>query len=327
MSKVKTTKIWSDKKIPSINWCRIDRAAHLLNCEVDDILQWAAYRQIELYLYLDDIDCYVSTSNANKSHLLKFIDDSMFASLTTSSFQGNYEWVNNDENNYLNKKSGGEYNDYQQAKEGDSNVRYELMYIENNIKVEAFGVASGLWAINPRIIESFFLLKRNVYVYSADFYCLVGDGVEIELKVDGSHSYNIALELQNKENIFINQSGMERIYDAIGSNIKVKKIEKISSNTRDIEKSHYKIIKAVEDRKLIKKAINKLLAIYPSTPEDKDMCYRTKNGKLIKAKIADILNNHESTLFDSGELPLKDRDTLLEAIGEYLKELGWNSDE
>lgn len=126
--------------------------------------------------------------------------------------------------------------------------------------------------------------------------------------------------------LYITKKQINRIYNNKGKALpRIMTTEDESKYIKE-KNMHPTQKKALEDRMEIRKAINKLLAIYPSNPKDEDTCYRTKNGKLIKAKIADVLNNHQATLFDSGKLPLRDHDTLLDAIGEYLKELGWNSD-
>ncbi|MGK5722354.1 hypothetical protein ACSNKL_19660, partial [Proteus mirabilis] len=85
------------------------------------------------------------------------------------------------------------------------------------------------------------------------------------------------------------------------------------------KESNKRLIKSMENRELIRKAIIKLLINYPNDPDDSVNNYRGRNGKLIISRIAKALDYHEATLFPDKSLPIKDPTTLNPIISNFLK--------
>ncbi|MEY0063917.1 hypothetical protein [Providencia hangzhouensis] len=85
------------------------------------------------------------------------------------------------------------------------------------------------------------------------------------------------------------------------------------------KESNKRLIKSMENRELIRKAIIKLLVNYPHDPADSVNNYRGRNGKLIINRIAKALDYHEATLFSGENLPIKDPTTLNPIISNFLK--------
>lgn len=51
--------------LPDTDYLKISKAADILNCEIDDIIHWAANRKTTLYLMLEEAECAVIIRNLN----------------------------------------------------------------------------------------------------------------------------------------------------------------------------------------------------------------------------------------------------------------------
>lgn len=70
MSESNEQNIWADKKMPALEFCKLYRAAELLEVKEEDILHWASLGAIELCLLFQEQEAYISP----KGWQLKSID-------------------------------------------------------------------------------------------------------------------------------------------------------------------------------------------------------------------------------------------------------------
>ena len=67
------------KKVPTLEYCKITRAAELLDCSVDDLLYWAEERKIKICIKVQDLKgMLVVPAISEPEQLLMFLCDRIF---------------------------------------------------------------------------------------------------------------------------------------------------------------------------------------------------------------------------------------------------------
>ncbi|MDQ9127654.1 hypothetical protein RDT67_14570 [Serratia fonticola] len=152
--------IWETLGIASLEYCKIERAANLLNCTIDDILHWAELERIELCIKLYDVKCNVAFPIGEIKSRLKFL----------------LLWLESrDPNHYLKYEN-------ECFKMSDLSYIHPGISIDEGLEVLAQAVADckgieaaidGLWAIDVDVIKRYDIDNPPVLGDSiSDFFTL-----------------------------------------------------------------------------------------------------------------------------------------------------------
>lgn len=294
------TSVWKENKIPVLEFCSIERASQLLKCQESDIKHWIMRRLISPSVYI---------RNLTQVHATFFVNDKNISSEQAM--------------NKLNELTGK-----------PSSLYYSpdvIPHMADELDIAASGGSESGFNTALQLKASLY----GLWELRSNFFNPCGDKIIMDepdpffLPYSDNFDENTLLicyptqpVIFRMNELLLTRYEIEHIYRASRSGNHLKNTRNNPPELKEGE--HYTQKKAQKDRIEIQKAINKLLALYPSIPSDKDQCYRTRDGKLIKDGVARLLDLHESTLFDGGKSPLKLGDTLRDAVGEYLKTLGWN---
>lgn len=307
-------------------YCKLSRAAELLSVEVSDLINLAVMGDIDCLIKIDDVIAkyylwnerqqligtirrffYWGGGNDYISSVLKI--DSLSRFRYVSDVCKSLE-SNKDPYYYLRKK--------------EEPKRYGLELDIN---------ASGLWVLPIDIVDKIesekettvinleLYLHHDVFFRTESFIRLWVDG-EKKIKEDDLYitcEDVIKIMSGNFDRKTTNNDALTRS----GNSKEIDSIEKEAKNLSEEASIHQSQKKAIENRAEIHKAINKLLALYPSKDESDDDRYRNRNDVIIKSRIAKLVLNHEATLFEGGVSPIKDHKLLISIISDYLDELGW----
>ena len=152
--------IWENLGIASLEYCKIERAANLLNCTVDDIFHWAELGRIELCIKIYDVKCNIAFPISEIQNRLKFL----------------LSWLESTDSNYYLK------HDNQYFKMNESSYVYPNLNIDEGLEALAQAVADckgieaaidGLWALDVNVIKCYDIDNPPVLGDSiSDFFTL-----------------------------------------------------------------------------------------------------------------------------------------------------------
>lgn len=305
-------------------YCKLSRAAELLSVRESDLINLAV---------MGDIDCLIKLDWEFARYYLWHERHELVGSIGSFLSFGGDDYITTilriNSLSRLNYVSGV-------CKALDSNrdpYRYLLKGGAIRAGLELDVKASGLWILPPYIVDDIesgkevelngleLYLQNDFFYKEESFIQVISDSEKIirdsDLYITSEDvikimSGNFDKKITNNDNLI--RSG------------NLKEIDSIEKEARNLSKDkliHQSQKKAIENRADIHRAINKLLALYPSKDESDDDRYRNRNDVIIKSRIAKLVLNHEATLFEGGVSPIKDHKLLISIISDYLDELGW----
>ncbi|MGI3398292.1 hypothetical protein [Providencia stuartii] len=254
----------ADIKIP-FKYCKIDRAARLLNIEVDDIINLAANNYIELCLnlYCEPASLHTSSSSCNYKKIIEieevidelqglyFANDKAFTDLSAFVFSSSRKAKKSD----LNIKTPVEIHaerflDKQDTDLDDTYLKYFSMRHEIIPIFIARGTANGLWRISSHSFKDFEIGGNGGgFINDGDFY-LAGDK-----RFNENYDFYISLDKYKDKNFQMGENNIwisrETVSLLINSNFDLDKLEENKKINIKKESSSN-----VKDESISQKSIN-----------------------------------------------------------------------
>ncbi|EHD9200116.1 hypothetical protein JOU91_001815 [Salmonella enterica] len=286
------------KKIPQLDFCRLERASKLIGCETEDLLQWALTGAIEICVLLNKAVSSLSI-DMNEDEILNLITDDDFfiksnVNMGSSSFQP------------INRIGTDEY--YIPRDDNDDLSKSTIHCL-----------ASGPWAINNQlmIVELLSQGKTEIRMFSlsaADYH-----NIENYLDEDGSYLINSIIEDLLTKNSF----GEIKVCDVWITWEQIQKIQnhtgkpmpkgefKIPSKKESIEiKPHPRTESSAKARLQILEAAIKIKE--NNVDDFNNICIK-RDGSYNITKWAEYIIDRPH-IFPDGCLPLTDKQTIMNII-------------
>ena len=295
------------KLIPVVEFCRLERAAKLLNCEVEDLLHWGVIGAIELCVLLNNAIASLCI-DVNEEGLLKIISDE------DGYLKGKIK-VGSSIIHPISKVGTGEY--YMESLDSDDISSLHCL-------------ASGLWAINQEdiIIE---LLSNNSTLlrpsalsladYDGPRNYLIEDKDYILDDIVSDPSLNNFGEISVAD-IWITSEQMEKIKSHTGKHMPVPAESfaprNIQSIAPEIKIPHQRTENSAVARLAILEAA--IFIKEKCSDEFKENCIKSDGSYNITKWAERIIDSPH--LFIDGRVPLVDKQTVMNVISKaYNKEI------
>ncbi|EGY4502615.1 hypothetical protein MX201_002284 [Salmonella enterica] len=286
------------KKIPQLDFCRLERASKLIGCETEDLLQWALTGAIEICVLLNNAVSSLSI-NMNEDEILNLITDNDFfiksnVNIGSSSFQP-IKGIGMDE--------------------------YYIPHNDNDglSKSTIYCLASGPWAIKNQfmIIKLLSQGKTKIGMFSlsaADY-----NNVENYLEEDESYLTNgITEDILTKNgfgeikvcDVWITWEQIQKIQNYIGKPMPKGEF-KTPSKKENVEiKPHPRTESSAKARLQILEAAIKIKE--NNVDDFNNICIK-RDGSYNITKWAEYIIDRPH-IFPDGRLPLTDKQTIMNII-------------
>lgn len=292
--------------IPVIEFCRLERAAKILSCEIDDLLQWGAVGAIELCVLLSNAITSLCI-DVDEEGLLKIISD---------------------ENNYLkeNIKIGSSI--IHPINKINTIEYYIESHGEDDISL-LYCLASGLWMINQQriIIDllssgtaliSPLALSLSDYHGTKNYLMEDKDYILNDIISDPSHNNFGAITIAD---VWITNEQIEKIKSYAGKHIPTPEAHFMPTSTHNpspvIKIPHQRTEASAVARLAILEVAILIKEKYAD--EFKENCLKSDGDYNITKWAERIIDSPH--LFADGRVPLTDKQTIMNVISRaYTKE-------
>ncbi|EPS6939502.1 hypothetical protein ACVG9O_002158 [Salmonella enterica subsp. enterica serovar Tennessee] len=287
---VEKRNIWQDAGIPPLDYCTIERASRLLNCEIDDIWHWKERHYIDFYVFTDFFDFIEANATIHFKRDADFITDLLLLYPDEVKFAFPF-LITSATDVRVPPSESGVYELFYAHKplhKDDDEKAFEK--ISNNTFIVKKAIACGLLRIAGTVIQHPHpsTAGENYVRLEAKFDC---DLYKFKIQSTQIHLSNIA-----DNNIYLIKSDLECLYDAKlnGSfdSFQSKRRYAIATEQEFMPEikigSHSAERHAVNREKLFKSAIY-LLSKYP------DEC-RGKQKEISPEKWRDCIQNHKDEI-------------------------------
>ncbi|ECI5953019.1 hypothetical protein AHV43_04605 [Salmonella enterica subsp. enterica] len=286
------------KKIPQLDYCRLERASKLIGCETEDLLQWALTGAIEICVLLNNAVSSLSVHMSEDEVLNLIADEDLFikdeVSMGSSFFQP------------INRIGTDEY-----YIPRDDNDEFSTSTI--------YCLASGPWAIKNKLMIIDLLSQgqteiRMLALGAADYH-----DIKNLLDEDGSYLINSIIEdpLTKKSfgqiklcDAWITWKQIQKIQNHIGKPMPKGKF-KTQDETENIEiKPHPRAEHSAKARLQILEAAVQIKE--NNTDDFNNICIK-RDGSYNITKWAEYIIDRPH-IFPDGRLPLTDKQTIMNII-------------
>jgi hypothetical protein len=212
-----TTQPAKGRKLPPllpVEYCKLDRAARMLECEVEDLLHWAEINAIDLWLKIDEENCgVIYFDEATFRDLIKLRDSSK---LVTESGLIN---ITAGRSTFYIETEDCEDQELENFKDYEDDIEDSDLAIE-------IASACGLWAVEfaDIVLHS---NRAEGYFTPNSLYCDPTVEQRFIIDLDSEMRFNLA-------DLLITRTELERLHDSMSSGTPLKnryndsEIEKIS---------------------------------------------------------------------------------------------------
>ncbi|MGG4607412.1 hypothetical protein [Providencia sp. Me31A] len=306
-------------------YCKLSRAAELLSLQVSDLINLAVMK---------DINCLIKLNSVIAKYYLWHESEELVNAMGSV-----YYWGGNTDDIFPKLKicSLSRFGFVKDVCTPLNSKQYPFYWLCEEDDSEKYGLglditASGLWVLPSYTVDEIesnaeSLLPTRLFLHN-DFFSPEQSFIEpwlpVEMKVSASDLYITCEDVIRIMNGEFNKSMTESGH--ISQSEYLEATEFIQKNSEHLSKEleiHQSKKKAIKNRAQIKKAIDKLLVLYPSNNDSDDDRYRNKNNIIIKGRVAKLIINHEAILFDEGASPIKDDKLLRSIVSDCLDEMGW----
>ncbi|EBE1332519.1 hypothetical protein DRW71_08285 [Salmonella enterica subsp. diarizonae] len=286
------------KKIPQLDFCRLERASKLIGCETEDLLQWALTGAIEICVLLNNAVSSLSI-NMNEDEILNLITDN------DSFIKSN---VNIGSSSFRPIK-GIEINEYYIPHKDNDDLSKSTIYC----------LASGPWAIKNQlmIIELLSQGKTEIGMFSlsaADY-----NNTENYLEEDESYLINgITEDILTKNgfgeikicDVWITWEQIQKIQNHIGKPMPKGEFKTPSKKENAEIKPHPRTESSAKARLQILEAAVKIKE--NNVDDFNNICIK-RDGSYNITKWAEYIIDRPH-IFPDGRLPLTDKQTIMNVI-------------
>lgn len=286
------------KKIPQLDFCRLERASKLIGCETEDLLQWALTGAIEICVLLNNAVSSLSI-NMNEDEILNLITDN------DSFIKSN---VNIGSSSFRPIK-GIEMNEYYIPHKDNDDLSKSTIYC----------LASGPWAIKNQlmIIELLSQGKTEIGMFSlsaADY-----NNTENYLEEDESYLINgITEDILTKNgfgeikicDVWITWEQIQKIQNHIGKPMPKGEFKTPSKKENAEIKPHPRTESSAKARLQILEAAVKIKE--NNVDDFNNICIK-RDGSYNITKWAEYIIDRPH-IFPDGRLPLTDKQTIMNVI-------------
>lgn len=315
---------WLEKKLPAIEYCKIDRAANLLGCDVNDILHWASIDGIQLCVYTEWVPVMLNSvlwdeENDKQEVSLKWLTDEWrkkgcvitpsFNISALSSFMPETEMADPEiAHMVLNL--------------GHAILSYDLALTESGLPL---GHIQGLWAISNTEEQHVYMNIINNGYCEIDYQTLILDPVDCSednyfyvrtQPEDESEDISNSITITSSD-LWITRINIEKILEFRGRRLpsiitgEIKPQTRPDRGTFETEKKRHKNADVHEQNRM-----NTIKALILAKERFPDECKNDKGKDTDTAWIAATLN-HWVILGDGRKEPSPDH--LRGLIRNYLK--------
>lgn len=246
-----------------LEYCRIDRAARMLQCEVDDIIHWAEIGAVELTVKLNAVSCALCMDNDLWDEIEELPDG--FKSVDQNSFFGGFSYF----------------------KEASihSGFREDKLNVDGLIQ----GFAYGFWGVDKSVSEILSIENKSDGCYAFGFTPVTPD-VDLKYKVSLAGFDREGIELSNK-NLWIMRSSLQKLHHSITTGEHLSNIYNNTELAQQAEKSARRN-RAPRTSHPQSEMIRALLLLHPDITEDQlstphklhgvlTEIFKATNGKII----------------------------------------------
>lgn len=291
--------IWKNNKIARMEFCSVSRAASLLNCTESDIYHWIDIGVIRKCILIP------GSMNA-KIEIYSLSEFDLF----DTEFQGIISFAYG-----MGVSDASCFTDIDVEKE--ETIRGAYLY-----KTEGF--ISGVWEAHSlreddgSVVFSSYddVIEKNTF-FPVE---LKGMDAMLEAITDSSLMFtkqDYVIVADDLDVLYKNSKTGDRLFrnTVINNSVGIKELSSESG------KIHHKKLTAEHNKNLIHNAIAKALVIYPPITGD-DIRDYVRNGRIVRARLARLIDQFSHNLFAGKVSPVTDPATLDGYIKDYLEKMG-----
>lgn len=294
--------------LPLLEYCKLDRAARLLDCEVSDLLHWASIGEIEVCVMLNNAITTLSIK-CPTNHFLEVmgIQDGEIDQGVTLGMSYIFPINKHDSNEcYVLGDDADEYSrhDIHCLASGLWKINSQWNVIELISKGKTKIADMGL-SISDLFIEDLFL---DNYLFEDSDYILHGTVIEPIFKTFGEITANDVWISQNQINILRMYAGISMLDGEAWWMANMS--SGLSSSVKEVKPVHHRTEKSAVSRLAVLEA-----AIYIKENNSDDFtkaCIKS-DGSYNITKWAELVID-STYLFDNGRIPLTDKQTIMDVI-------------
>ncbi|MCX0439904.1 hypothetical protein ACTG1M_18370 [Aeromonas sp. 107A] len=225
--------------LPDTDYLKISKAADILNCEIDDIIHWAANGKTTLYLMLEEAECAVIIRNLTPQPPITALDNFMaYQDRLTSAIpkitQGEFG---------LSQLS---FNDVRpKAGFGDVPMFHRFTYGGKTFPLTLMAKAYGLWAVGHRFAKH---MERHGEVLFRPFFLKHGYLLNLDKSIDGfqvsivpvtsSENPDVPDYCVQPEHLWLTSESMQQLIGSSAAKPKNHQSKSLSNDKRYSRKKH-----------------------------------------------------------------------------------------